>query len=156
SNRYITDRFLPDKAIDLVDEAAARLKMQVDSKPEALDTLDREIVRLKIEQEALKKESDTASKDRLKTLQKKLTQLEERSKNLSARWEAEKNKLGSAAELKKRLDDERSKRDRLVAELKSGVAFAREGEAAYTRAAEFDRKIKEHEEQLALTERYDG
>ena len=102
SNRYITDRFLPDKAIDLMDEAAARLKMQVDSKPEELDTLDREIIRLKIEQEALKKESDAGSKSRLKTLEKELAGLEERSAALTARWSAEKNKLSNAAEAQER------------------------------------------------------
>src|SRR5499427_3201139 len=100
SNRYITDRFLPDKAIDLMDEAAARLKMQVDSKPEELDSIDREIVRLKIEQEALKKESDPGSKTRLKALEKELASLEEKSAALTARWSAEKNKLSSAQKLK--------------------------------------------------------
>ena len=90
SNRYITDRFLPDKAIDLIDEAAARLKMQVDSKPEELDSIDREIVQLKIEQEALKKETDAGSKDRLKKLDKELTALEKRSADLTARWQSEK------------------------------------------------------------------
>jgi ATP-dependent Clp protease ATP-binding subunit ClpB len=96
SNRYITDRFLPDKAIDLIDEAAARLRMQVDSKPEELDNLDREIVRLKIEQEALKKERDAGSKDRLKRLEKDLAALQEKSAALTARWKSEKDKLGSA------------------------------------------------------------
>src|SRR5215203_1391864 len=108
SNRYITDRFLPDKAIDLVDEAASRLRMQVDSKPEELDNIDREIVRLKIEGEALKKESDTASKDRLERLQQELADLEEQSAAITARWKAEKDKLGRAAELKKKLDDARN------------------------------------------------
>ena len=87
SNRYITDRFLPDKAIDLMDEAAARLKMQVDSKPEELDSMDREIIRLKIEQEALKKESDPGSKSRLQTLEKELAELEEKSAALTAKLE---------------------------------------------------------------------
>ena len=96
SNRYITDRFLPDKAIDLMDEAAARLKMQVDSKPEELDLLDRDIIRLKIEQEALKKESDAGSKSRLQTLEKELAELEEKSAALTARWSEEKNKLSDA------------------------------------------------------------
>src|ERR1700726_2962387 len=100
SNRYITDRFLPDKAIDLVDEAAARLKMQVDSKPENLDSVDRDIVRLKIEQEALKKEVDPGSKSRLQTLEKELADLEEKSTALTARWSAEKNKLSNAQKLK--------------------------------------------------------
>ena len=88
SHRYITDRFLPDKAIDLVDEAAARLKMQIDSKPEELDNLDREIVRLKIEQEALKKESDAGSKDRLQRLEKELADLQEQAGALTAKWKA--------------------------------------------------------------------
>ena len=102
SNRYITDRFLPDKAIDLMDEAAARLKMQVDSKPEELDSIDREIIRLKIEQEALKKENDAGSKSRLQTLEKELADLEERSADLTSRWSAEKNKLSDAAEAEER------------------------------------------------------
>src|SRR5438067_786637 len=104
SHRYITDRFLPDKAIDLVDEAGARLKMQIDSKPEELDNLDREIVRLKIEQEALKKETDRASKERLKRLEKDLASLQEKADALTAKWKAEKDKLSSAAELQKQLD----------------------------------------------------
>src|SRR3974390_956306 len=104
SNRYITDRFLPDKAIDLVDEAAARLRMQIDSKPEELDNVDREIVRLKIEQEALKKERDPASRDRLKRLEKDLAQLQEKADALTAKWKSEKDKLNSAAELQKQLD----------------------------------------------------
>ncbi len=95
SNRYITDRFLPDKAIDLVDEASSRLRMQVDSKPEELDSVDREILRLKIEAEALKKETDTASKDRLQRLQKELAALEEKSAAITARWQSEKAKLRS-------------------------------------------------------------
>ena len=108
SNRYITDRFLPDKAIDLVDEASARLRMQVDSKPEALDSIDREIIRLRIEQEALKKETDTASRDRLERLTKELADLEEKSAALTTAWQAEKNKLGKAAEIKKQLDGARN------------------------------------------------
>ena len=108
SNRYITDRFLPDKAIDLVDEAASRLRMEVDSKPEELDEVDREIVRLKIEGEALKKETDAASKERLERLEKELADLEEQSAAITARWKAEKDKLGRAAELKKKLDEARN------------------------------------------------
>ncbi len=104
SNRYISDRFLPDKAIDLVDEAASRLRMQVDSKPEELDELDRRVVQLKIEREALKKESDSASKDRLDKLEKELTDLEESSAAMTARWQAEKDKLSSAQGLKEELD----------------------------------------------------
>ena len=102
SHRYIADRFLPDKAIDLVDEAAARLKMQVDSKPEELDSIDREIVRLKIEQEALKKESDPGSKERLKKLEGELAALEKQSADLTARWQAEKDKLSERAEAQDR------------------------------------------------------
>src|SRR5437667_4642490 len=104
SHRYIADRFLPDKAIDLVDEAAARLKMQVDSKPEELDSIDREIVRLKIEQEALKKEHDPGSKERLKRLEKELDTLEKQSADITARWKAEKEKLSDAQKLKAELD----------------------------------------------------
>src|SRR3954467_14511723 len=92
SNRYITDRFLPDKAIDLMDEAASRLRMQVDSKPEELDAIDRDLMRLRIEREALKKEEDAASRDRLVKLEKELAELEERSREMTQRWEAEKGK----------------------------------------------------------------
>ncbi|WP_375462225.1 AAA family ATPase, partial [uncultured Enterovirga sp.] len=127
SNRYITDRFLPDKAIDLVDEAASRLRMQVDSKPEELDTIDREIVRLKIEGEALKKETDTASKDRLGRLEKELANLEERSAAITARWRAEKDKLGHAAELKKKLDEARTE----LAQAQRLGQYQRAGELAY-------------------------
>ena len=127
SNRYITDRFLPDKAIDLVDEAAARLRMQVDSKPEELDNVDREIVRLKIEAEALKKETDAASKDRLARLEKELADLEEQSAAITARWKAEKDKLGRAAELKKRLDEARNE----LAQAQRQGQYQRAGELAY-------------------------
>ncbi|MBY0295855.1 MAG: ATP-dependent chaperone ClpB [Methylobacterium sp.] len=127
SNRYITDRFLPDKAIDLVDEAASRLRMQVDSKPEELDTIDREIVRLKIEAEALKKETDAASRDRLVRLEKDLGDLEEQSAAITARWKAEKDKLGRAAELKKKLDEARNE---LAAAQRQGQ-YQRAGELAY-------------------------
>ncbi|MEL6060672.1 MULTISPECIES: ATP-dependent chaperone ClpB [unclassified Methylobacterium] len=127
SNRYITDRFLPDKAIDLVDEAGSRLRMQVDSKPEELDNIDREIVRLKIEAEALKKESDSASRDRLVRLEKELGDLEERSAAITARWKAEKDKLGTAAGLKKKLDEARNE---LAAAQRQGQ-YQRAGELAY-------------------------
>jgi ATP-dependent Clp protease ATP-binding subunit ClpB len=127
SNRYITDRFLPDKAIDLVDEAGSRLRMQVDSKPEELDNLDREIVRLKIEGEALKKETDTASKERLGRLEKELADLEERSAAITARWKAEKDKLGRAAELKKKLDEARNE----LAQAQRAGQYQRAGELAY-------------------------
>ena len=108
SDRYISDRFLPDKAIDLVDEAASRLRMQVDSKPEELDELDRRIIQLKIEREALKKESDDASKDRLENLEKELADLEEQSFSLTRRWEDEKGKLAGAQKIKEELEANRN------------------------------------------------
>src|SRR6185503_4736117 len=108
SNRYITDRFLPDKAIDLMDEAGSRLRMQVDSKPEALDELDRRIMQLKIEQAALRKETDKASKDRLDALEKELGDLEEESGSLTARWQDEKKSVADVQSLKEKLDQARS------------------------------------------------
>lgn len=108
SNRYISDRFLPDKAIDLMDEAASRLRMQVDSKPEELDELDRRIMQLKIEREALKKESDQGSKDRLKALEGELLSLEEQSQTISAQWETEKETVHSAQKIKEELDQLRN------------------------------------------------
>ncbi len=108
SNRYITDRFLPDKAIDLVDEAASRLRMQVDSKPEELDAIDRDLMRLKIEREALKKEDDPASRDRLGKLEKDIADLEERSREMTQRWEAEKGKVVESQKLKEELDKART------------------------------------------------
>ncbi|MDP3418067.1 ATP-dependent chaperone ClpB [Falsiroseomonas sp.] len=111
SNRYITDRFLPDKAIDLMDEASSRLRMQVDSKPEELDALDRDLMRLKIEREALRKESDSASKDRLLKLEKELSELEERSAEMTSRWEAEKSLVVESQKLKEQLDQARTEFD---------------------------------------------
>ena len=108
SNRYISDRQLPDKAIDLVDEAASRLRMQVDSKPEELDELDRRLVQLKIEREALKKESDKGSKERLEKLEKEISDLEEQSSAITNRWQSEKEKLSSARDVKEQLDQERN------------------------------------------------
>jgi ATP-dependent Clp protease ATP-binding subunit ClpB len=141
SNRYITDRFLPDKAIDLVDEAGSRLRMQVDSKPEELDSIDREIVRLKIEGEALKKETDVASKDRLARLEKELADLEEQSASITARWKSEKDKLGQAADLKRRLDEARNE----LAQAQRQGQYQRAGELAYG-------IIPELEKNLAATE----
>ncbi len=138
SHRYITDRFLPDKAIDLIDEAAARLKMQVDSKPEELDSLDREIVRLKIEQEALRKESDAASKDRLARLEKELAGLEEQSAALTSRWKAEKDKLSDAQKLKTELDQARNE----LANAQRRGEYQRAGELAYGRIPELEKKLK--------------
>ncbi|MBR1272128.1 ATP-dependent chaperone ClpB [Bradyrhizobium sp. AUGA SZCCT0222] len=141
SNRYITDRFLPDKAIDLMDEASARLKMQVDSKPEELDTMDREIIRLKIEQEALRKESDAGSKSRLQTLEKELADLEEKSAALTARWSAEKNKLSDAQKLKSELDALRIE----LANAQRRGEFQRAGELAYGRIPELEKKLADIE-----------
>jgi ATP-dependent Clp protease ATP-binding subunit ClpB len=141
SNRYITDRFLPDKAIDLMDEAAARLKMQVDSKPEELDSMDREIIRLKIEQEALKKETDAGSKSRLKTLEKELADLEEKSAALTARWSAEKNKLSNAQKLKSELDALRIE----LADAQRRGEYQRAGELAYGKIPELERRLVEIE-----------
>jgi len=138
SHRYITDRFLPDKAIDLVDEAAARLRMQIDSKPEELDNLDREIVRLKIEQEALKKERDPASKDRLKRLEKDLASLQEKADALTAKWKSEKDKLSSAAELQKQLD--KAKND-LADAIRRGD-YQRAGELQYSVIPQIESKLK--------------
>jgi ATP-dependent Clp protease ATP-binding subunit ClpB len=142
SNRYITDRFLPDKAIDLVDEAAARLKMQVDSKPEELDLLDREIVRLKIEQEALKKESDPGSKDRLRTLEGELSSLEKQSADLTSRWKAEKDKLAGAQKLKTELDQARIE----LANAQRRGEYQRAGELAYGRIPDLEKRLQEIEE----------
>jgi ATP-dependent Clp protease ATP-binding subunit ClpB len=108
SHRYITDRFLPDKAIDLIDEAASRLRMQIDSKPEEIDELDRRIIQLKIEREALKKERDAASKERLKNVEKEISELEQRSAELTAKWQAEKEKLSSVKKYQEELDQARS------------------------------------------------
>jgi ATP-dependent Clp protease ATP-binding subunit ClpB len=138
SNRYITDRFLPDKAIDLMDEASARLKMQVDSKPEELDLMDREIIRLKIEQEALKKETDIGSKSRLQALEKELADLEEKSAGLTARWSAEKNKLSDAQKLKSELDALRIE----LANAQRRGEFQRAGELAYGQIPDLERKLE--------------
>ncbi|RWX60109.1 AAA family ATPase, partial [Mesorhizobium sp. M2A.F.Ca.ET.039.01.1.1] len=147
SNRYIADRFLPDKAIDLVDEAASRLRMQVDSKPEALDEVDRRIMQLKIEREALKVEKDEASKDRLARLEKELAGLEEESTALTTKWQAEKQKLGLAADLKKQLDEMRN--ELAIAQRKG--EFQRAGELAYGKIPELEKKLKEAEAQDGKT-----
>ncbi|MGJ4944213.1 ATP-dependent chaperone ClpB [Bradyrhizobium sp. HKCCYLS1011] len=141
SNRYITDRFLPDKAIDLMDEAAARLKMQVDSKPEELDSLDREIIRLKIEQEALKKESDIGSKTRLQALEKELAELEERSAALTTKWSAEKDKLSNAQKLKSELDALRIE----LANAQRRGEYQKAGELAYGRIPELEKRLADIE-----------
>ncbi|WJR76704.1 ATP-dependent chaperone ClpB [Bradyrhizobium sp. NP1] len=137
SNRYITDRFLPDKAIDLVDEAAARLKMQVDSKPEELDTLDREIIRLKIEQEALKKETDRGSRSRLQTLERELADLEKKSADMTSKWQAEKGKLSDAQKMKSELEQLRTE----LANAQRKGEFQRAGELAYSRIPALEKKL---------------
>ena len=141
SHRYISDRFLPDKAIDLMDEAAARLKMQVDSKPEELDSIDREIVRRKIEQEGLKKESDAGSKDRLKRLEGELKSLEKQSADLTTRWKSEKDKLSEAQKLKTELDQLRAE----LANAQRRGEYQRAGELAYGRIPELEKKLTDIE-----------
>ncbi|WP_170370159.1 ATP-dependent chaperone ClpB [Ruegeria arenilitoris] len=143
SHRYITDRFLPDKAIDLVDEAASRLRMEVDSKPEELDQLDRQILQLQIEEEALKLEDDAASKDRLEALQKELAELKEKSAEMTAQWQAERDKLASARELKEQLDKARAELE--IAKREGNLAKA--GELSYGVIPELERKLAEAESQ---------
>ncbi len=143
SNRYIADRFLPDKAIDLVDEAASRLRMQVDSKPEALDEVDRRIMQLKIEREALKIEKDAASKERLTKLETELAGLEEESTSLTAAWAGEKEKLGLAADLKRQLDEARNE---LAIAQRTGE-FQKAGELAYGLIPELEQKLTDAETQ---------
>ena len=135
SHRYITDRFLPDKAIDLVDEAASRKRMEVDSKPEALDELDRRVIQLKIEREALKKETDAASKDRLEALEKELTEFTARADEEGARWQLERDRVAGAQKLTERLDAARSE---LEAAQRQGD-LARAGEIVYSIIPELER-----------------
>ena len=145
SNRYISDRFLPDKAIDLMDEAASRLRMQVDSKPEELDEIDRRSMQLKIEREALKKEQDAASKDRLGRIEKEVADLEERSRALTQRWQAEKSKLGDANKVKEQLEAARNELEQAQ----------RKGD--YNRAGQLKYQVIDGlEKQLATLEAGDG
>jgi ATP-dependent Clp protease ATP-binding subunit ClpB len=148
SNRYITDRFLPDKAIDLMDEASARLRMQVDSKPEELDELDRRIMQLKIEREALNKETDDASKSRLGKLETELSDLEEKADALNQRWVAEKDRLGAGQKLKEQLDHART--DLENAQRQGDLAKA--GELAYGLIPELERKIAAAEDESGSAE----
>ncbi|MGG7644757.1 ATP-dependent chaperone ClpB [Rhodovulum sp. YNF3179] len=142
SNRYITDRFLPDKAIDLVDEAASRLRMEVDSKPEELDQLDRQILQLQIEAEALKKETDAASADRLQKLEKELADLQEQSAEMTAQWQAERDKLASARALKEQLDRSRAELD----QAKREGNLARAGELSYGIIPDLEKRLAEAEQ----------
>ncbi|WP_375568312.1 ATP-dependent chaperone ClpB [Seohaeicola saemankumensis] len=142
SHRYITDRFLPDKAIDLMDEAASRLRMEVDSKPEELDALDREILQKQIEAEALRLEDDAASKDRLGTLEKDLAELMERSAEMTAKWQAERDKLAGARDLKEQLDRARAELD--IAKREGNLAKA--GELSYGVIPQLEKKLSAAEE----------
>nr|WP_111299623.1 ATP-dependent chaperone ClpB [Paracoccus saliphilus] len=141
SHRYITDRFLPDKAIDLMDEAASRLRMEVDSKPEELDQLDRQILQLQIEGEALKKEDDAASKDRLERLEKDLSDLQQRSAEMTARWQAERDKLQGSRDLKEQLDRARAELD----QAKREGNLARAGELSYGIIPGLEKQLSEAE-----------
>jgi len=138
SHRYIADRFLPDKAIDLVDEAAARLRMTVDSKPEELDELDRRIIQLKIEREALKRENDKASRDRLERLEDELADLEAQSEDLTSDWKAEKDRVAGTQKLKEQLDHARSELE--IAQRKGNLARA--GELKYGVIPELEKKLE--------------
>ena len=151
SNRYITDRFLPDKAIDLMDEAASRLRMEVDSKPEELDALDRDILQKQIEAEALKQEEDDASQARLERLEKELSDLQQRSAEMTAQWQSERDALESARVLKERLDQARAELDQAkragdlakAGELSYGVIPGLEKELAHAEAADEDVLVEE-------------
>ena len=143
SNRYIADRFLPDKAIDLMDEAASRLRMQIDSKPEELDEIDRRFVQLKIESEALKKESDPGSKDRLAKISEEIAKLESKSAELTSTWQSEKNKLAGSTRAKEALD--RAHAD--FADAQRRGDFAKAGEIKYGKIPELERQIAAAEAQ---------
>jgi ATP-dependent Clp protease ATP-binding subunit ClpB len=139
SHRYITDRFLPDKAIDLIDEAASRLRMQADSKPEAIDELDRRLTQLKIEREALKKESDPASKERLKKVEQEIAELDRKCADLTARWRAEKEKLSAVQRTKEQLDQARSELE--IAQRRGDLQRA--GELLYSVIPQLEKKLAE-------------
>ena len=141
SHRYITDRFLPDKAIDLVDEAASRLRMEVDSKPEELDALDRQMLQMQIEVEALKLEDDAASKERLQKLERELADIKDRSAEMTAKWQAERDKLAGARELKEQLD--RARADLEIAKREGNLARA--GELSYGIIPQIERQLADAE-----------
>jgi ATP-dependent Clp protease ATP-binding subunit ClpB len=141
SHRYITDRFLPDKAIDLMDEAASRLRMEVDSKPEELDALDREILQKQIEAEALKREDDASSRDRLARLEAELADLKQKSSEMTAQWQAERDKLEAARDLKEKLDRARAE----LEQAKREGDFARAGELQYGRIPDLEKRLTEAE-----------
>ena len=139
SNRYITERFLPDKAIDLMDEAASRLRMEVESKPEEIENLDRRIIQLKIEREALKKEQDKASKERLDKLENELANLEQQSAELTTRWQAEKEKIAGEAKIKEQLDAARIE----LEQAQRGGDLAKAGELQYGRIPALEKQLSE-------------
>jgi len=139
SNRYIADRFLPDKAIDLMDEAASRIRMEVESKPEEIETLDRRIIQLKIEREALKRETDAASRDRLATLEEDLANFEQQSAELTTRWQAEKDKINAEAVLKGQLDQARLE----LEQAQRAGDLARAGELSYGVIPQLTRQLDE-------------
>src|SRR5213082_2890747 len=139
SHRYITDRFLPDKAIDLIDEAASRIRMEVESKPEEIENLDRRIIQLKIEREALKKEQDRASKDRLEKLEEELANLEQQSAELTQRWQAEKEKISAEAKIKEQLDSARIE----LEQAQRGGDLAKAGELQYGRIPQLEKQLSD-------------
>src|SRR5450631_209509 len=145
SNRYITDRFLPDKAIDLIDEAASKLRIEIDSLPTDLDVVEREIRQLEIEREALRKESDRASKDRLERLERELADLQERGRALRTRWEQEKGAIGALSDVKRRIEETRHEAER--AEL--AADFGRAAELRYGTLAELERALSAEQQRLA-------
>jgi ATP-dependent Clp protease ATP-binding subunit ClpB len=144
SDRYISDRFLPDKAIDLIDEAGSRLRMEIDSKPQELDRVDRQIMQLEIEREALKKEKDKASKDRLKKLEKELADLQEGSRALTARWEQEKAAIQGLRDTKEQIEHVRHQ----IEEAQRGYDYRRASELQYGELARLERQLAEQEEHL--------
>jgi len=139
SNRYISDRFLPDKAIDLMDEAASRIRMEVESKPEEIENLDRRILQLRIEREALKKESDSASKERLKRLEEELANLEQQSSELTTRWQAEKEKIAAEAKLKEQIDAAKLE----LEQAQRAGDLGKAGELQYGRIPELEKQLNE-------------
>jgi len=139
SNRYIADRFLPDKAIDLMDEAASRIRMEVESKPEEIEVLDRRIIQLKIEELALAKESDQASKDRLATLKEELANLEQQSAELTTRWQNERDKIAGEGKIKEALDQARLE----LEQAQRAGDLARAGELSYGKIPELEKQLAE-------------
>ena len=139
SNRYIQNRFLPDKAIDLMDEAASRIRMEVESKPEEIENLDRRIIQLRIEEQALQKETDTASKDRLENLRKELSELEQQSSELTTRWQNERDKIHAEARIKEDLDQARIE----LEQAQRGGDLQKAGELQYGRIPELEKKLAE-------------